>query len=994
VAGGDTGPDPREIAAALTRAGAGEVDHALRRRVEYSTDASLYRVLPAVVAFPRAFEEVEAALSACRSLGVPLTPRGAGTSIAGNAVGHGVILDFSRHLNRIRSLDPQARTARVDPGVVLDDLQRAAARHGLRFGPDPSTHSRCTVGGMIGNNACGSRALGYGRTADNVEALELVAGNGERMAAGRGTAGRVSSPTLQALDGVVTARLAVIRAELGRFPRQVSGYALEQLLPERGFDVAAALVGTEGTCGMLLGATVRLVEVPARTLLLVLGYPDMAQAADAVPAVLRHHPTAIEGLDARIVDIVRTRLGQAAVPPLPRGAGWLFVELAGGTAKELAARARQATASAGALDARTVTEPAQSAALWRIRENGAGLVARADPRRPTHAGWEDAAVPPSQLGEYLRDFETLLAGHGLTGVPYGHFGDGCVHVRIDFPLGRPGGTQTFTDFLTDAARLVARHGGSLSGEHGDGRARSALLPLMYSPAAVEAFAAVKRVFDPEGLLNPGVLVDPAGVDIDLRAPSARPLRSGLGLAFPEDGGDLSVAVHRCIGVGRCRDAAVPSPIETVSFGTVGSVPPIGAVGSVPPIGAVGSVAAGSGPVMCPSFRATGDEKDSPRGRARVLQELARGSLPGSWRSRALRESLDLCLACKGCLSDCPTGVDVAAYKSEWMYQAHRHRLRPLAHYVLGDLPRWVRLAAHVPRPANAMLGAPVLGPLGRRLAGVDPRRDLPRLATTTFRQWFAAHAPGTTHAPDDYPRPQAGETAEDQVMLWVDCFTEHFSPQVGIAAVHVLHDAGFEVSLSPRGLCCGLTWISTGRLDTARRVLRRTVEVLAGTVDIPIVGLEPSCTAVFRKDAVELLGRTPSLGAAQSVAARMRTLAELLADRPGWQPPDLTGTTVVAQPHCHHHAVLGWSPDRDLLARTGAQVEAVGGCCGMAGNFGVERGHYEMSVAVARTALLPAVEAHPDAVVLADGFSCRTQLDQLAHRPAVHLAELLTPLNP
>ena len=629
MAGGRTGPDPREIAAALTRAGAGEVDHALRRRVEYSSDASLYRVLPAVVAFPRAAEEVEAALSVCRSLGVPLTPRGAGTSIAGNAVGRGVVLDFSRHLNRIRALDPQARTARVDPGVVLDDLQRAAARHGLRFGPDPSTHSRCTVGGMIGNNACGSRALGYGRTADNVEALELVAGNGERVtagrgsagrgSAGRGSAGRVGSPTLQALDGVVTARLAVIRAELGRFPRQVSGYALEQLLPERGFDVAAALVGTEGTCGMLLGATVRLVEVPASTLLLVLGYPDMVQAADAVPAVLPHHPTAVEGLDARIVDVVRARLGPAAVPPLPRGAGWLFVELAGGTATELAARARRVTTSAGALAAHTVTEPAQAAALWRIRENGAGLVARADPRRPMHAGWEDAAVPPPRLGAYLRDFEALLAGHELAGVPYGHFGDGCVHVRIDFPLGRPGGTQAFTDFLTDAARLVARYGGSLSGEHGDGRARSALLPLMYSPAAVEAFAAVKRVFDPEGLLNPGVLVDPADVDADLRAPSARPLRSGLGLAFPEDGGDLSAAVHRCIGVGRCRDAAVPSPI--------------GAVGAV---GAVGATTAGAGPVMCPSFRATGDEKDSPRGRARVLQELARGSLPGGWRSTALR----------------------------------------------------------------------------------------------------------------------------------------------------------------------------------------------------------------------------------------------------------------------------------------------------------------------------------------------------------------------
>lgn len=973
----DVGPDPREVAAALTGNGVGEVDASLRRRVEYSSDASLYRVLPAVVAFPRDPDEVEAALAACRSLQVPLTARGAGTSIAGNAVGPGVVLDFSRHLNRVRALDPEARTATVDPGTVLDDLQRAAARHGLRFGPDPSTHNRCTLGGMIGNNACGSRALGYGRTADNVHTLDLLAGNGERLVAGRGRASRPgsgsNSPTLRALEDVVRTRLGVIRTELGRFTRQVSGYSLEHLLPERGFDVAAALVGTEGTCGVLLRATVRLVEVPARTLLLVLGYPDLVRAADAVGAVLPHRPTAVEGLDSRIVDVVRTRRGPCAVPPLPRGDGWLFVELAGDTPGELADRARRIVADAGALDARTITDPAQTAVLWQIRENGAGLAARADPRRPAHAGWEDAAVPPDRLGPYLREFEALLAGHGLAGVPYGHFGDGCVHVRIDFPLQRPGGTAVFTEFLTDAARLVARHGGSVSGEHGDGRARSALLPLMYPPAALATFAEVKRVFDPDGLLNPGVGVGPAAVDADLRAPSAAALRSGLGLAYRQDAGDLSAAVHRCTGVGACRDTHSATAL------------------------------------MCPSFRATGDEKDSTRGRSRVLQELARGTLPGGWRSPALRESLDLCLACKGCLTDCPTGVDLAAYKAEWLYQAYRHRLRPPAHYLLGDLPRWVRLAARAPRLANAALGAPLLGPAGRRLAGIDPRRELPRLAPLTFRRWFATHS-GTSHSGTS-GRPSPGpalpgsaprSAPAPEVIVWVDCFTEHFSPQVGVAAVQVLQDAGFAVSLSPPGLCCGLTWISTGRLDTARRMLRRTVRTLAGTVvagpdrpdAVPIVGLEPSCTAVLRGDAEALLGHTPSAGAAGVVAGRVRTLAELLTDRLGWHPPDLSATTVVAQPHCHHHAVLGWQADRDLLARAGAEVEAVGGCCGMAGNFGLERGHYDVSLAVARTGLLPALDAHPGAVVLADGFSCRIQVDQLTHRRGVHLAQLLARSSP
>jgi Fe-S oxidoreductase len=506
---------------------------------------------------------------------------------------------------------------------------------------------------------------------------------------------------------------------------------------------------------------------------------------------------------------------------------------------------------------------------------------------------------------------------------------------------------------------------------------------MYSPAALEAFAAVKRVFDPDGVLNPGIVVDPAAVDTDLRAPAARTLRSGLGLAHRADAGDLSAAAHRCTGVGRCRDAAVPAPVA-------------------------GSA---SGPVMCPSYRATGDEKDSTRARARVLQELARGTLPGGWRSPALRESLDLCLSCKGCLADCPTGVDIAAFRAEWLYQRYRHRPRPPAHYVLGDLPRWVRLAARVPRLANLLLGAPVPAAAGKRLAGIDPGRDLPRLAPATFRQQFEHeppprghglhrhratghdHGQGPGHGPE---REGTGPVPASRrpVLLFVDCFTDHFAPQVGVAATRLLRDAGFMVSLSPPGLCCGLTWLSTGRLDTARRTLRRTAQSLAATGDTPILGLEPSCTAVLRRDAEEVLAGTPSSVAATSVAARVRTLAELLSDHPGWQAPNLSGTTVVAQPHCHHHAVTGWQADRDLLAVTGAEVETVGGCCGMAGNFGAERGHYVVSVAVAETALLPAVRRHPNAVVLADGFSCRTQLDQLAGRASVHLAELLLAAGP
>jgi FAD/FMN-containing dehydrogenase/Fe-S oxidoreductase len=920
----------------------GEVDDSARRRAEYSTDASLYRVPPELVAFPRDPDEVVATVATCLELGVPVTARGAGTSIAGNAVGPGVVMDLARHLRRVLALDPEAATATVQPGVVLDDLQAAARPHGLRFGPDPSTHSRCTLGGMIGNNACGSRALAYGRTADNVLELDVVCGTGRRLRAGPGAVSQVPG-----LEAVVRANLAPIRTQFGRFGRQISGYSLEHLLPERGGDLARALVGSEGTLAVVLEATVRLVQAPAATVLVVLGYPDMAAAADAAGAVLPLRPVALEGIDARIVDVVRRR--GRAVPELPKGGGWLLAELAGAAPAEAEAAAGRLVAAAGgdALASRVVADPAQAAAIWRIREDGAGFGGRSPAGAPAWAGWEDAAVPPERLGAYLRDFEALLADHGLDGIPYGHFGDGCLHMRIDFPFDRPEGRAVYRAFVEQAARLVAGHGGSMSGEHGDGRARSELLPLMYEPAAVGAMAAVKAVLDPRDLLNPGVLVRPRPFDADLRRTMARPVTGRLGFRYPDDGGDLTSAVHRCTGIGRC-----------VADNTA------------------------AGGVMCPSWLATRDEKDTTRGRSRVLQEAVNGTLIGGLAAPEVREALDLCLACKGCASDCPTGVDMATYKAEVLHQTYRGRLRPAAHYSLGWLPRWAAAASRAPRLANRLLTTPVLAGLGRRLGGVDPRSPLPTLATQTLRAWWRRRPPAA-----------AGPPGRPRVLLWPDTFTNHFSPRAGQAGVRVLEEAGYQVELPDRALCCGLTWISTGQLDTARRVLRRTVDRLAPLVEAgergtPLVGLEPSCLAVLRRDALELLGGDDP--AAAAVARAASTLAEVLEGAPGWRPPDLGGVAVVAQPHCHQHAVLGWDADRDLLARAGCQVTAVGGCCGLAGNFGAERGHHDVSVAVAETALLPAVRAAgPDAVVLADGFSCRTQLDHLAGRRALHLAELL-----
>ena len=931
-----------EVAAALRSAGILEVDSSTRRRAEYSSDASNYRLIPTAVVFPRHRDEVAAAIAVCRELGIPLVSRGAGTSIAGNAVGSGVIIDFSRHLNRVLSLDPVAATAVVQPGVILDDLQAAAAPHGLRFGPDPSTHARCTMGGMIGNNACGSRALGYGRTVDNVIDLDLLLADGRALTASRNEPDglRVAGPEselMSTLDALVRRNLGLIRTEFGRFNRQISGYSMQHLLPENGMDLARMLVGTEGSLAVIEAATVGLVRTPPATALAVLGYPDMASAADAVPDLLSHHPLAIEGLDARLVEVIRARGRAASVPELPRGDGWLFIETAGASEPQARAAAHTLIADGQALASAVVTG-AHAWALWRIREDGAGLAGRTPAGEPAWPGWEDAAVPPERLGAYLRGFFALLAEHGLHTLAYGHFGDGCVHARIDFPLiSSPG---RFRDFLLGAAQLVATHGGSMSGEHGDGRARSELLPYMYSTEAIALLGAVKHAFDPDNLMNPGVIVDPAPLDDNLRLPSALTLHRDLAFAYPHDGGDFSNAVHRCVGVGKCR-------ADTTA----------------------------AGGVMCPSYLATRDEKDSTRGRARVLQEMANGTFIGDgWRSDEVHEALDLCLSCKACSSDCPAGVDMATYKAEALYHRYRRRVRPPAHYLLGWLPRWARLAAHSPNTVNAILRVSPLAALAKRLGGIDARRPLPQFAPRTFRSWFAH-------------RPARGQG--EPVLLWVDTFTDHFSPHVGKAAVRVLEDAGFAVQITRDSVCCGLTWISTGQLDGARRQIRRTLESLEPALaqGIPIVGLEPSCTAVLRSDAPELLPDDPR---AQALGSSMRTLAELLSERPGWQPPSLDGVTAIAQPHCHQHAVMGWGADAALLAGAGAQVTAVGGCCGLAGNFGVERGHYDVSVAVAETALLPAVRAaDADAVILADGFSCRTQIEQLADRPSLHLAELL-----
>ncbi len=897
-----------EVLSELVRRGVHDASSSTLTRSLYSSDASIYRLEPLVVVRPRHTDELAAVLDVVRATGVPLTMRGAGTSIAGNAVGTGIVVDTSRHLNRVLSVDAEARSAKVQPGTVHATLQKAATEVGLRFGPDPSTHTRCTVGGMIGNNACGSRALGYGRTADNVLALDAL-----------GVDGRPVAERAEDLAALTDAHLGTIRPRFGRFTRQVSGYSLEHLLPENGRSLERFLVGSEGTLAVVTGATVRLVEDAPARVLAVLGYPSMADAADAVPAVLAHGPVACEGIDERITRLVPT------APRLPRGGGWLFVELTGATAAEARSRADAVVAEAGALEARVVTDVVEQLALWRIREDGAGLASRAtDP--PGQAGWEDSAVPPERLGSYLRAFDALLEQHGFHGAPYGHFGDGCVHIRIDFTLTSGPGRGAYRAFVEDAARLASSYGGSLSGEHGDGRARSELLPLMYDEPALALFAEVKRLLDPENLLNPGVLVDPAPLDADVRLAGMPATRPRSSLTLLHDGGDLATAVHRCTGVGKCL-------ADTT----------------------------GSAGVMCPSFQATRDEKDSTRGRARVLQDAVTGRLPGGLADPSVEEALDLCLACKGCARDCPTGVDMATYKVEALHQKYAGKLRPLTHYTLGRLPQ---LLAKVP-PSLANLGLRRTPRLAARMSGVDTRRSLPVLA----RRPLSRRTAPVVGSPD--------------VVIWADTFTNRFTPQVAHAAVRVLESAGQRVEIHAQGdECCGLTLVSTGQLDAARRSLAALVERLRPHLDagVPVVVLEPSCLAVLRHDAAELLGQ-PVTGVV--------TLAEHLASLT-WTPPSLDGVEVVAQPHCHHASVLDWSTDAALLTGAGARLTRVGGCCGLAGNFGMEKGHYDVSVAVFEHDLGPAVRsAGSDAVVLTDGFSCRTQLADLTDVRSMHLAELL-----
>ena len=925
---------------------AGEVSSALATRALHASDASNYRVLPSLVVAPTNVADVSATLAICHEAGVAVTMRGAGTSVAGNACGAGVLVDTSRYLTRVLAFDPAARTATVEPGIVLDDLNRLAAKHGLRVGPDPSTHNRCTVGGMVGNNACGSRSVRWGTTADNVLGLRVALVDGTTIDIGPGwpdpVAGSPVAPAAARIEGglrsLVSDHSEMLRRELAPWSRRVSGYALDWLLPERGFDVAKALVGTEGTCAVVVSATLRLVEVPGARQLVVLGFPDEAAAAEAVPALLDEHPSTVEGVTA---ELLRVTDNGGVSDLLPRGRAWLLVEATGKSGPDADAHARRLVAAIGrrpgATDVRILGSEAEQGLLWRMREEGAGRATRLQDGSAAWPGFEDAAVPPDRLADYLVAFRALLDEHRLQGTVYGHFGEGCIHVRVGFGFDRPGGVDRLTSFMGQAANLVAIYGGSLSGEHGDGRARSELLGRMFSPAMLGAFRQFKSIWDPAGTLNPGIIVQPEPIDRNLWPTAPTRISLEPRLAFAADGGDFRAAVQRCVGIGKC-----------VSH---------------------------SPALMCPSFQATGNERDSTRGRARLLQAMISGDLAGSgWRSKEVRDALDLCLACKACTSECPTGVDMASYKSEFLAHHYQGRLRPRSHYSLGWLPLWLRLTRRVPRLVNLFVSSPLTGRLFSLLGGIAPEQPIPRLPSSTFVRGY--RAPSTRSA-----------ARRGRVILWPDTFNNYLTPDVAHAGARVLEAAGYDVVLPQGRVCCGLTWITTGQLGMAKRVVRKALDVEGLDGDEPIVVLEPSCATALRSDLPELLPEDPR---AHALARRITTLAELL-DGIGFETTPEHPVAALVQPHCHQQAVLGLASDRRVMERNGITVEEmVVGCCGLAGNFGAERGHENVSRAVAALALLPALDrASPETVVMADGFSCRTQIRSLTGRRGLHLAEVL-----
>jgi FAD/FMN-containing dehydrogenase/Fe-S oxidoreductase len=954
--------DPLALEAALRRHLRGEIRFDSGSRALYATDGSNYRQVPIGVVIPRDPEDVVATIALCREYGAPLLARGGGTSLAGQCCNAAVVLDFSKYMNRILEIDPTRRIARVQPGVVLDRLRAEAERHHLTFAPDPATHSHCTLGGMIGNNSCGVHSIMAGKTDDNIESLEILTYAGERMRVGATSADDLALIAQQGgrraeiyagLKSLADKYGERVRRQFPNIPRRVSGYNLNHLLPENNFQVARALVGSEGTCVATLEATCRLVESPPARVLVVIGWPDIYICADHIPQIMEHGPIGLEGFDDVMVNASRRKgVNLDGLAMLPEGAGWLMVEFGAGTAAEAEAQALNLMA---ALDRapvpprmRMFADQKQAKQIWDVRESSLGVTSHVPGEPLRWEGFEDSAVAPEKLGAYLRDLRKLMKAFQYDGSFYGHFGHACIHTRMDYDLESTEGVAKFRRFMEEAADLVIRYGGSLSGEHGDGQARGELLPKMFSPELMQAFREFKSLWDPDWKMNPGKLIDPYKLDENLRLGAGySPWQPETHFKFPQDHGSLASATLRCVGVGKCRRD--------------------------------------NGGVMCPSYRVTREEEHSTRGRAHLLWEMTKKeTIKDGWENESIKESLDLCLACKGCKSDCPVGVDVATYKAEFLSHYYETKRRPLHALAFSNIDLWARAAAHVPGLANLVTQLPGLSDLAKLIGNMPAQRRIPRLAPQTFRQWWEKRnrAPQTDKRLSQPPRPK--------VLLWTDTFNNHFLPSTAKAAAEVLESAGFEVSVPRAHLCCGRPLYDVGMLDRAKNLLRQIMDELLPEIEsgTPIVVLEPSCAAVFRDELTNLF---PQDKRAQALSKQVFLLSEFLEQHAKtFEIPKLARHALV-HGHCHHKAIMKMTAEEAVLDRMGIQFTAPApGCCGMAGAFGFEKDKYEISKAIGELELLPAVRSAPtDWLIVADGFSCREQIAQETDRHALHLAEVL-----
>ncbi|MEZ5815487.1 MAG: FAD-binding and (Fe-S)-binding domain-containing protein [Hyphomicrobiaceae bacterium] len=938
----------------------GEVRFDTGSRALYATDASNYRQVPLGVVLPKSADDVERTMRLCSEEDVPVLPRGGGTSLAGEGCNVAVMLDFSKYLHGVKWVDPQRKLAQVEPGCILDTLRDAAEEHGLTFGPDPATHDHNTLGGMIGNNSCGVHSVMAGRTSDNVDALEILTYDGLRMWVGPTSPaerqkidaeGGRRAEIYRDLDRIASRYGSLIRQRFPKIPRRVSGYEnLDELLPEKGFNVARALVGTEGTCVTVLSATLNLVASPAVRVLVILGFDDIFAAADAVPEVLEFKPVGLEGLDHLLIEFVRRKnVHPEDLQVLPEGQGWLVAEFGGADRQTAEAHARKLMdrASAKGWSAKLVADKSSQAHVWELRESALAATAHVPGMPESWPGWEDSAVPREALGDYLRQFKSLLSRHGYEASVYGHFGDGLVHCRIPFGLRTKNGIANWQAFLDEAADLVVQHGGSLSGEHGDGQARAALLEKMYGPELMQAFREFKAIWDPRGRMNPGKVVDPFPIESNLRVgPDYRPEEVSHHFAYPDDGGSFTKAMLRCVGVGACRRTDSDKG------------------------------------VMCPSYMVTREERHSTRGRARLLFEMLHGgAIRDGWESAEVEEALDLCLACKGCKHDCPVSVDMATYKAEFRSHHYAHRWRPRSAYSMGLIHRWSRLAEASPWLVNLALQTKGISDVAKWIGGIAPGRTIPRYASRTFTGWF--HSRSRQHPP-------ARQAPAGRILLWPDTFSNHFRVETAIAATRLLEHLGYEVVVPRENLCCGRPLYDWGWIDAAKSLWRRTFDVLAPEIaaGTPMVGLEPSCVSAFRD---ELPGLFPKDKAAQRLSRRMKFLTEHLDARGADIGGDPSQVPALVQLHCHHHAVLDAEAERRVLQNAGIDANVLpSGCCGMAGAFGFESEKYDLSIAAAERILLPRIrQASADTLIIANGFSCREQIEQQSGRQTRHVAEVL-----